>query len=80
MRTALRRSAVLKRYEVLPLLCRRAAAAAPGNEQLQQEIITYLMKNRRETDLMQHMTRIIRSGKADWLQENEMEQAVGVLP
>ena len=69
VRATLERCALLNNSEVIPLLCRRAAAIVPWDEALQQEIIAYLVKHQRESDLMQHMTRLIRSGKADWICE-----------
>ena len=67
IRAALARCEALGDCGILPLLCRRGAAIAPGNEALQQEIIRFLMEHRREAELMQHMTGLIRGGKAPWI-------------
>jgi len=54
----------------LPLLCRRCAELAAGEEALQRELIRCLMERGRDVELTRHITRLSRSGKAHWLTED----------
>ena len=64
----LNRSRATKVGEVIPLLCQRALAIAPASEEVQKAILSYLIENKWETDLVRHTQQLIESGKADWLQ------------
>lgn len=44
--------------DVLDLLCRRAARAAPRDEALQDSIIGYLMDQRRQIELVRHISQL----------------------
>lgn len=63
----LNRSRATNVGEVIPLLCQRALAIAPANEEVQKAILSYLIENKWETDLVRHTQQLIESGKADWL-------------
>ena len=67
----LNRSRATKIGEVIPLLCQRALAIAPANEELQKAILAYLIEHKWESDLVQHTQQLIESGKADWLRDKQ---------
>lgn len=55
--------------EAMELLCRRAAALVPEDEELHRAIIGRLLDGRMEIELLRHITSLNRSGKALWLEE-----------
>ena len=65
----LNRSRATNVGEVIPILCQRALAIAPANEELQKAILSYLIEHKWETDLVRHTQQLIASDKADWLRD-----------
>lgn len=68
--STLSRTMILGDESTLPLLCRRAADIAPDEEGLNKAIISYLVEHRRELELIRHISRLSRAGKAAaWLED-----------
>lgn len=55
----------------LPLLCLRAAVIAPDEEAAHRELISYLVEQKRELELVRHIATLSRAGEggARWLSE-----------
>ena len=66
VRTTLRRCALQNNFAMVDLLCCRAAVVVPKIEEIQQEIISFLVKHRLEKELIRHMTHLLRDGKLEW--------------
>jgi len=66
---ALERMLTQERYELLTLLCGRAAEMLPEEEGLHRELIHTLVRQGRERELVRHITRLDRSGRAGWLRK-----------
>ncbi|MGI6029450.1 MAG: bacterial transcriptional activator domain-containing protein [Candidatus Heteroscillospira sp.] len=47
---------------MLPLLCSRTLAIAPGEAELHRAIIAYMMDHRREVELLRHISQLSRIG------------------
>lgn len=70
-RATLERCSAPEDGEALSLLCRRAAALVPEDEELHRAIIGRLLDGRMEIELMRHIAQLSRSGKAAWLEDIE---------
>ena len=67
-RSIIDRSKTLQVNDLIKLLCQRTSAILPSDEKLHREIISYLMDQKMELELMRHISRLTRSGQADWLE------------
>lgn len=71
VRETLKRMKTVGDDSALPLLCLRAAVIVPGEEAIHKEIISYLVEQRRELELVRHVARLTRADGtgAGWLSE-----------
>lgn len=64
----LERMSALQNYSLVPLLCSRAIVIAPGEEELHREMISYLVEQKQEFELVRYISQLSRtSGGAEWL-------------
>lgn len=66
VRDTLARSKILNTGDAISLLCQRARAVLPEDEELQWEIICYLVEKGQKAQLVHHVFELARSGKASW--------------
>ena len=68
-RSTLQRTVLLDDDRAIPLLCARAVANVPADEQLHDEITDYLIDAGLVDEFMHYSTQLVYTGKADWLEK-----------
>ena len=74
VQTTLERTKEIGSEAAIPLLCGRSAALIPEDECFHKELIQYLVEQKRELELIRHISQLTRSGKAPWLDSEALDR------